>query len=106
MSGAAVGNVLDSGLFARTLQLTSDAILSVDENQRKKLVQLNRIELLGTVTSALMHELNQPLTAILSNSQVLARNCQPGTTCDEEMTEIIADLISESARAGTIIAHL
>ena len=39
------------------------------QEQRMELMHLSRVAMLGELSGALAHELNQPLTAILSNAQ-------------------------------------
>ena len=39
------------------------------EQRRKEVTDLTRIAILGELSGALAHELNQPLTAILSNAR-------------------------------------
>ena len=43
------------------------------EQQRQELTHLTRVGILGQLSGALAHELNQPLTAILSNAQAVQR---------------------------------
>src|SRR6185436_14811999 len=43
------------------------------EQQRQQLIHLTRVAVLGELSGALAHELNQPLTAILSNAQTAQR---------------------------------
>ena len=41
--------------------------------QRDELAHLSRIALLGEMSGSIAHELNQPLTAVLSNAQAALR---------------------------------
>ena len=70
--------------------------------QFRELAHLSRISVLGELAGALAHELNQPLAAILSNSQVGSRSL--GTSPDlAEMGDIFADISADAKRAGGII---
>ena len=42
-------------------------------DQRQQMAHLMRVALLGQLSGALAHELNQPLTAILANAQAAQR---------------------------------
>jgi len=75
------------------------------ERQRQELAHLSRVSVLGALSGALAHELNQPLTAILSNAEaasMLAR--RPGNA--KEIQGILRDIIKDNKRAGQVIHHL
>ena len=61
---------------------------------------------MGELSSALAHELKQPLTAILSNAQaaqlLLARD-----DCDlQQIRDILGDIVADNKRAGEVIDRL
>jgi signal transduction histidine kinase len=60
----------------------------------------------GPDPSALLHELNQPLTAILSNAQAGQRFLASRTPDLEELRNILADIVAEDQRAVGIIRRL
>ncbi len=76
------------------------------QRQRDEIEHMNRIGVIGQVSTSLAHELNQPLTAILTNAQVLQRQCQIGFPFPEMGDEIISDLINDARRAGDVILQL
>lgn len=57
--------------------------------------------------AALLHELNQPLTAILSNAQA-AQRCLSGSLVEHraELQEILADIVADDKKAAAIIKRL
>jgi C4-dicarboxylate-specific signal transduction histidine kinase len=62
--------------------------------------------MLGELSGALAHELNQPLTAILSNAQAAQRfMARPQPELDE-VRAILADIVQEDQRAHAIIQRL
>ncbi len=76
------------------------------QHNRTELTHLSRVNVLGELAGALAHELNQPLTAILSNAQV-ARQMAPVTPEDQaELGVILEDIKSDAKRAGGIIHGL
>ncbi len=81
-------------------------IESAVQKQRGELEHMNRIGILGEVSASLAHQLNQPLTAMLSNAQVLKRQCHIDSPFPEGGDEIISDLISDARRAGEVIKEL
>jgi two-component system sensor kinase FixL len=73
------------------------------EIQRQELAHLSRVSVLGEMSGALAHELNQPLSAILSNSQVGRRSLESDQPDLAEMAAILDDVASDAKRAGGII---
>ncbi len=76
------------------------------QKHREELAHINRIGVMGEISTSLAHELNQPLASVLLNAQVLNRQCQTGSPFPEEGEAIIADLISDAKRAGEVIQQL
>lgn len=72
---------------------------------RQELFHVARASTLGELTAALAHELNQPLTAILSNAQAGLLVLNQATASLEELREIMNDIIADDQRAGEIIRH-
>ena len=76
------------------------------EDQRQQLVHLTRVAVLGELSGALAHELNQPLTAILSNAQAAQRMLKNADTNMEQISDILEDIVHEDKRAGEVIKRL
>ena len=74
--------------------------------QRKQLIHLTRVSVLGALSGALAHELNQPLTAILSNAQAARRILSHKRYDVAEIRRILEDIMADNMRAGDIISHL
>jgi two-component system sensor kinase FixL len=74
--------------------------------QRDRLANLSRVTMLAELSGALAHELNQPLTAILSNAQAAGRFLTRKQPDLDEVREIIGDIVAEDKRAGEIIRRL
>jgi PAS domain S-box-containing protein len=78
--------------------------------ERNELAHLSRVTMLGELSGSLAHELNQPLTSILSNAQAAQRmlaGAGAGADGDlQEVREILADIVSEDKRAGEVIQRL
>lgn len=96
-------------LFVRTI--------SVDVTQRKEeerelqqrrleVTHLSRVNTLGELSGGIAHELNQPLTAILSNAQAGQRFLARTPIDVAELRAIFDDIVSEDKRAGEIIRRL
>jgi two-component system sensor kinase FixL len=76
------------------------------ERTRRELERLGRANMLGELVSTLTHELNQPLTAILSNAQAARRFLSSGTSEPAELREILDDIVRDDKRAGEVIQRL
>ena len=71
------------------------------------LAHASRLSAVGTLASALAHEINQPLTAI-ANYLSAARDMMDGDLAEnrEFFREALQESVSESLRAGTIVRRL
>ncbi len=76
------------------------------ERQRSELTHLSRVTMLGELSGSLAHELNQPLTAILSNAQAAQRFLAQGDDHLEEVREILGDIVEQDKHAGEVIRRL
>jgi len=61
---------------------------------------------MGEMAAALAHELNQPLTAILSNAHAGERYLAQGAPPLGEIREILQDVVGDARRAGEVIQRL
>ncbi len=74
--------------------------------QREELAHLSRAAALSTLSGSLAHELNQPLTSILSNAQAGQRFLSHDPPDIDELRAILADIVRADRRAGEIIWRL
>jgi PAS domain S-box-containing protein len=93
-------------LFLRDLT----ARKKLEAESRRHLVELahvTRVSTLGELSGSLAHELNQPLTAIMSNAQAAQRFLGKGHSTDlDEIRDILKDIVEENQRAGKIIRNM
>jgi two-component system sensor kinase FixL len=76
------------------------------QEQRQQLTHLTRVTMLGELSGALAHELNQPLTAILSNAQAAQRLLARDPSDITEVRDILKDIVEADRRAGEVIRRL
>jgi PAS domain S-box-containing protein len=76
------------------------------EQHRQELAHLSRVTMLGELTASLAHELNQPLTAILSNAEAAQTFLKSTKPSLKEIRHILADIVTDSKRAGEVIRRL
>ena len=62
--------------------------------------------MLGELSGSLAHELNQPLTAILSNAQAAQRFLAQSPPRIDKLAEILADIVKSDHRAEAVIQRL
>ena len=74
--------------------------------QRNEMAHLSRVTILGELSGSITHELNLPLTAILSNAQAAQRILAKGEANLVEIREILSEIISEDKRASEVIRRL
>jgi two-component system sensor kinase FixL len=74
--------------------------------QRDEIAHLSRVAMLGELSGSLAHELNQPLTAILSNAQAAQRFLAQSPPRVDKLAEILADIVKSDHRAGSVIQRL
>jgi signal transduction histidine kinase/ABC-type uncharacterized transport system substrate-binding protein len=74
--------------------------------QRQEVTHLMRVSALGQLSGAIAHEINQPLTAILSNAQAALHMAGEDAPNIAEIREALADIIHEDNRAGEVIERL
>jgi signal transduction histidine kinase len=73
---------------------------------RQDLTHIGRVSAMGEFAASLAHELNQPLTAILSNAQAAQRFLAADVVDLEQMREILSDIVADDKRAGDVIRRL
>lgn len=85
----------------RRLKLEAELAL-----ERLELTYLSRTAQLGELSGALAHELNQPLTSILSNAEAgrLLLDIEP--IDHQELRDILNDIVLDDKRAATVITQL
>lgn len=76
------------------------------QQRLNELAHVMRVSMLGELSGSIAHELNQPLTAILSNAQAAQRYLAKENANLDEVREILTDIVSEDERAGEVIKRL
>ena len=74
--------------------------------QRDSLARINRFLSMTQLAGSIAHELTQPLTGILSNSQAALMLLERDELCTEELGETLSDIVSDTRRAADIIRNM
>lgn len=101
-SGKAAGTV--NGLF---IDVTSLKEMERDADlQRREVAQLMRQSVLNELSGSIAHELNQPLTAILSNAEAAQELLNAQELDHRKLGEILNDIVVEDTRAADVIGRV
>jgi signal transduction histidine kinase len=90
-------------LVQRSLRRQAEAEIL---KQRTELAHVARVSMMGQLASALTHELNQPLGAILRNAEaaeIFLQSSQPNL---DEVRAILTDIRRDDKRAGNVIDRM
>jgi len=88
---------------------SQQALHEVEDDARRHREQINllsRVSLLGEMTASLAHELNQPLSAIISNANAGMRYIERGKDDPAKLRDILGDVESDANRAYDIIRNV
>jgi signal transduction histidine kinase len=94
-------------IFALLHERSRRQFAEIQVRQRlAELTRANRYSLAGELAATISHEINQPLGAILTNSETLEAMLQSTTPNLSELKEIAADIRRDDQRAADVIRHL
>jgi C4-dicarboxylate-specific signal transduction histidine kinase/ABC-type uncharacterized transport system substrate-binding protein len=92
------------GIFVDiTEQKSAEAEIAL---QRLEVEHLMRVSVLGELSGSIAHEINQPLTAILSNAQAALYLLAQEVPDLVEIREALEEIVHEDDRAGEVIHRL
>jgi len=109
---------LEQRVLERTQQLTA-----VNEDMKKEMIERQRAEEalleaqanlsrvtrvldMGELAATIAHEVNQPLTAIVTNANFCLRRLESEKPNLDEFQAAIAEIVSDGTRASTIISRI
>lgn len=97
-------NGKDSKLLGVSMDVTARKQAELESaQQRVELGHLSRVALVGEMATSLAHELNQPLTAIVTNASAAQRFIARGDMSPDELQELLSDIMADGRRAGEVI---
>ncbi len=76
------------------------------QEAQAKLARVTRVHAMGELAAAIAHEVNQPLTAIVTNGNFCLRELAGGGRNLEELREAIAEIVNDGTRASTVISRI
>jgi PAS domain S-box-containing protein len=97
----------DGGAIITRTDVTARKRAEIEaRNQRQQVTHLARAAVLGQLSGAFAHELNQPLTSILGNAEAALSMIEKGTESTAELSEILHDIVQDDERAAQVIQRL
>lgn len=93
-----------SGFFSDVTQ--RKAVDAEMELQRRELAHLMRVSMMGELSGALAHELNQPLTAIRANAEAARRMLARARPVLSDVVETLDDIVRDDNRASEVIQRI
>ena len=72
----------------------------------QRLAQASRLTAIGELTASIAHEINQPMSAILSNVDAAEMLLDAGDQGSSELRRVLDDIRSDDLRASEIIQHI
>jgi C4-dicarboxylate-specific signal transduction histidine kinase len=76
------------------------------QRRREEVSRLSRIALLGEMTASIAHELNQPLSGIITNASAGKRFIDRGDADVDTLREILVDVEADGRRAHEVIDNI
>lgn len=74
--------------------------------QRQQVSLLSRTVLMGSLSGAFAHELNQPFTSIMANAQAALQLLKGSSAEARELREILGDIIREDRRGTKVLRNI
>ena len=94
--------------WAQTLEHRVEEKTGELERAQEKIVQVERMASLGRLAAVVAHEINNPLSSVVTYAKILVRRLQNKELDDEcrENLEYLESIASEASRCGEIVAQL
>jgi PAS domain S-box-containing protein len=73
---------------------------------QEDLARVTRIVVMGELVAAIAHEVNQPLTAIVTNGNFCLRQLDSATSNPDELRAAITEIVSDGTRASAVISRI
>ncbi len=95
----------------KVAQDISDRVRAEEERERLRqleadLAHINRVSMMGELAASIAHEVNQPLSGIVSNASASLRFLAGDAPNLEEVREAVRDIVRDGKRAGEVIARI
>ena len=97
-------NAKPARLLGISIDITARKQAELEALQRRQEVgHLSRVAVMGEMAASIAHELNQPLSGIISNASAGQRFIDRGNVDLGELRDLLADIVADGRRAGDVI---
>src|SRR5947207_5419580 len=97
-------NAKPARLLAAVVDISARKQAELEALQRRQEVgHLSRVAVMGEMATSIAHELNQPLSGIISNASAGQRFIDRGNVDLGELRDLLADIVADGRRAGDVI---
>jgi PAS domain S-box-containing protein len=76
------------------------------ERAQEELERIARITMMGELTASIAHEINQPLTSIVSNANACSRMLSAKSPDMKEIADAVKDIAEEATHASEVISRI
>jgi len=91
-------------VLAAVLDISARKLAEAEALQhREDLGHLSRVAVMGEMAASIAHELNQPLSGIISNASAGQRFIDRGNVDLGDLRDLLADIVADGRRAGDVI---
>lgn len=104
--GRALRRALDGPPLARRARLRRGVLRKHANDDYASLTRSSRLSSMGELAGSLAHELNQPLTAIVSNAEAARQYLEADVVETAEVREILKDVADEACRASATVRQI
>jgi PAS domain S-box-containing protein len=73
---------------------------------QEDLARVTRVVAMGELAAAIAHEVNQPLTAIVTNGQFCLRELDGAASNPDELRAAIGEIVNDGTRASAVISRI
>jgi len=91
-------------VLAAVVDISARKLAEAEALQRRQEVgHLGRVAVMGEMAASIAHELNQPLSGIISNASAGQRFIDRGNVDLGELRDLLGDIVADGRRAGDVI---
>jgi PAS domain S-box-containing protein len=76
------------------------------QKAKDKLALVTRMQAMGELAGAIAHEVNQPLTAIITNANFCLRRLAGATPDPDQLHAAITEIVNDASRASAVISRI
>jgi two-component system sensor kinase FixL len=99
-----VGDGEGNRLFGVSVDITERKQAETEARKhREEVAHLSRLAMMGEMAGSLVHELNQPLAAIVANAGAALRFLEHDSLSKDKFREVLEDIAADGRRAGDVI---